>query len=283
MLTKHDQHAMRTRRVARSTAMSTPRHTSTPIRRISRGSLTAASGRAHEPTPLSFLQNEALPILTEETHALQDNLEQMGEIEHALTTFNENFAMFLYGLKMNAFCVEWPEAPVEESLCRHEAQRAAGRRTQKAAPTWTSPPTSGGTGDQTYVTEAESPEAPRPRARMNAGGRAASQARARAAHAASARASQARPPPTDPRASQSRSAPSAEARAASVGKQRIPVATKRKREVRAARAATRLTARSLPLASSIPCRSSTAAATRCVRRGCRTANHFRSSTRCCRA
>lgn len=265
MLTKHDQHAIRTRRVAKSTAMSTPRHTSTPIRRISRGSLTAGSGRAHEPTPLSFLQNEALPILSEETNALQDNLEQMGEIEHALTTFNENFAMFLYGLKMNAFCVEWPEAPVEENLRRYEAQRVSGRRSQKAAPSWTSPPTSGDTGDQTYVTEAESPEESRPRARMNAGGRAASQARARAAHAASARASQARPPPPDPRASQSRPAPSAEARAASIGKQRIPVVTKRKREVRVARARrTRLTARSLLLASSIPCLSSTAAATRCV-------------------
>lgn len=40
---------------------------------------------------------------------MQANLEAVHEIQGALQTFDESFSMFLYGLKMNAFCVEWPE------------------------------------------------------------------------------------------------------------------------------------------------------------------------------
>lgn len=47
--------------------------------------------------------------LADETSVLQSNLEQVETIHEALGTFNESFAMYLYGLKMNAFCVEWPE------------------------------------------------------------------------------------------------------------------------------------------------------------------------------
>lgn len=124
LLTKHDfRDASRSRRW--NNTMSTPRHASTPIRRISRGSLSAGTGRSQDKTPLSFLQAEALPILAEESGALQDNLERLSHIQNALSTFNESFGMFLYGLKMNAFCVEWPEAPTEEHLQRYEARKCA--------------------------------------------------------------------------------------------------------------------------------------------------------------
>ncbi|WFD36733.1 hypothetical protein MCUN1_003620 [Malassezia cuniculi] len=63
-----------------------------------------ARTREQSQTPLSFLCDEALPILSEETGTLQDNLEQLREMQNALSTFNESFAMFLYGIKMNAFC-----------------------------------------------------------------------------------------------------------------------------------------------------------------------------------
>ncbi|PKI86024.1 hypothetical protein MVES_000090 [Malassezia vespertilionis] len=104
---------------------STPRKTSTPIRRISSGSFLPLGSRSQHPhTPLSFLADEALPILAEEMSALQENLQQTLEIQHALSTFNEGFATFLYGIKMNAFCVEWPEAPSEEDILRVQARRA---------------------------------------------------------------------------------------------------------------------------------------------------------------
>ena len=113
--------------------MSAPRGTSTPIRRISSGSL-ALFSRSHTDaaTPLSFLADDALPMLAEETAALQDNLAQLAEIDTALRTFNESFATFLYVIKMNAFCVEWPEAPSSENLAR--AQRRAHAAPSPRAP-----------------------------------------------------------------------------------------------------------------------------------------------------
>ncbi|WFC95782.1 DASH complex subunit dam1 [Malassezia brasiliensis] len=118
--------------------MSAPRGTSTPIRRISSGSL-ALFSRSHTDaaTPLSFLADDALPMLTEETAALQNNLTQLAEIDTALRTFNESFATFLYGIKMNAFCVEWPEAPSNENLAR--AQRRAQAAPSPRAPATLAP------------------------------------------------------------------------------------------------------------------------------------------------
>lgn len=89
----------------------TPRRTSTPIRVLSGSTLSSHAGRSHRPTvtPLTFLEDEALPILAEETAALHANLTDMADIHQSLSTFNESFAAFLYGIKMNAFCVEWPE------------------------------------------------------------------------------------------------------------------------------------------------------------------------------
>ncbi|WFD44187.1 hypothetical protein MPSI1_002853 [Malassezia psittaci] len=66
----------------------------------------------------AFSSREALPMLEEETSTLQQNLAQIQEIHNALHTFDESFATFLYGIKMNAFCVEWPEAPSEQDLAR---------------------------------------------------------------------------------------------------------------------------------------------------------------------
>ena len=120
--------------------MSTPRRTMTPIRGAS-GSLRPRSAD----TPLTFLQDEALPILAEETTALQDNFAQLADIQQALATFNENFAAFLYGIKMNAFCVEWPEAPTEASL----------RTLSRSAPPLIE-------ADQTYMTDAPTPPRPSP-------------------------------------------------------------------------------------------------------------------------
>lgn len=55
--------------------------------------------------------------LSYETSTLHSNLECIEEIDQALLTFDESFSMFLYGLRMNAFCVEWPEvSPIAVSL-----------------------------------------------------------------------------------------------------------------------------------------------------------------------
>ncbi|PWN53490.1 hypothetical protein IE53DRAFT_384014 [Violaceomyces palustris] len=108
--------------------MSTTKRPTTPLRRVSRGSLSALSHSrgAGSSTHLSFLEG-AMGDLADETSVLQSNLEQLDSIHGALATFNESFAMYLYGLKMNAFCVEWPEAPAEENF-----ERARERSAQQA-------------------------------------------------------------------------------------------------------------------------------------------------------
>ena len=108
----------------------------TPLRRISRGSLNALSHSASKQlaagaTPLSFLQG-AMTDLAEEVGVLQLNLENVEAVHQSLHSFNENFAMYIYGLKMNAYCVEWPEAPLQDNFERAE-KRIAQQAQQYAA------------------------------------------------------------------------------------------------------------------------------------------------------
>ncbi|KAJ1025689.1 hypothetical protein NDA18_004027 [Ustilago nuda] len=108
----------------------------TPLRRISRGSLTALSHSASKQlnaggTPLSFLQG-AMTDLAEEVGVLKLNLENVEAVHESLHSFNENFAMYIYGLKMNAYCVEWPEAPLHDNFDRAE-KRIAQQAQQYAA------------------------------------------------------------------------------------------------------------------------------------------------------
>lgn len=91
----------------------------TPIRRVSRGSISShlrasTSNLNAVATPLSFL-TQAMSDLSYETSTLHSNLECVEEIDRALLTFDESFSMFLYGLRMNAFCVEWPEVRISQS------------------------------------------------------------------------------------------------------------------------------------------------------------------------
>ncbi|ODO06823.1 hypothetical protein I350_04183 [Cryptococcus amylolentus CBS 6273] len=99
----------------------TPHH---PLRRISTGSLSSlarSTDRANSsPSGLDFLL-PALTDLSDEAATLATNTSQMTALHDALGTFNEAFAGYLYTLKMNAFCVEWPEAPNELSFQRAES------------------------------------------------------------------------------------------------------------------------------------------------------------------
>ena len=91
-----------------------------PLRRISTGSLTSlarSQDRAHtSPSGLDFLQ-PALTELADEAATLSANIQNLNELHDALGTFNESFAGWMYALKMNAFCVEWPSvSQTEETL-----------------------------------------------------------------------------------------------------------------------------------------------------------------------
>ncbi|GAC93000.1 hypothetical protein PHSY_000561 [Pseudozyma hubeiensis SY62] len=70
--------------------------------------------------------------LAEEVGVLQLNMTNVEAVHESLHSFNENFAMYIYGLKMNAYCVEWPEAPRYENFDRAE-KRIAQQAQQYAA------------------------------------------------------------------------------------------------------------------------------------------------------
>ena len=55
-------------------------------------------------------------------------------MHESLARFSESFASFLYGLNMNAFCVDFPEGPVPESFRRahaHAQEEQAARSRDK--------------------------------------------------------------------------------------------------------------------------------------------------------
>jgi DASH complex subunit DAM1 len=90
----------------------------TPLRRVSRGSF-SKDRQPNDPFPLDSLQ----PAFAELSDAMTDlnaNFEQLQEMHTSLARFSESFASFLYGLNMNAFCNEFPQAPTLQSFKRDE-------------------------------------------------------------------------------------------------------------------------------------------------------------------
>ncbi|KAL2059382.1 hypothetical protein ABVK25_000675 [Lepraria finkii] len=94
---------------------------STPLRPRSRTSLrdsqtfTPKSGSSV--FPLEFLE-PAFAELSDSMADLEANFMHLQLMHESLSRFNESFASFLYGMNMNAFCVDFPEAPIPESFKR---------------------------------------------------------------------------------------------------------------------------------------------------------------------
>ncbi|KAF2870989.1 DASH complex subunit Dam1-domain-containing protein [Massariosphaeria phaeospora] len=94
----------------------------TPLRPSSRSSLRDSVQRARGPyaateNPLENLQ-EGFAELSDAMADLEGNFMQLQLMHESLARFSESFAAFLYGLNMNAFCVDFPEAPIPESFKR---------------------------------------------------------------------------------------------------------------------------------------------------------------------
>ena len=58
--------------------------------------------------PLDSLE-PAFAELSDSMADLETNFMHLQLMHESLARFNENFASFLYGLNMNAFCVDFPE------------------------------------------------------------------------------------------------------------------------------------------------------------------------------
>ncbi|KAL7822024.1 DASH complex subunit Dam1 domain-containing protein [Trichoderma gracile] len=92
----------------------------TPLRPPSQSSFRASShatGDGDAAFPLKRLE----PMFAELSDAMADleaNMMHFQLIDESLARFGESFASFLYGLNMNAFCVDFPECPVPQSFRR---------------------------------------------------------------------------------------------------------------------------------------------------------------------
>lgn len=112
---------------SRNTSSPPPRPT-TPLRPPSRSSLRSSHTPTHPPSgytnPLSTLE-PSLGELADGMADLEANFVHLQLMHESLSRFNESFASFLYGLNVNAFCVDFPEAPVAESWRRAKEDPAA--------------------------------------------------------------------------------------------------------------------------------------------------------------
>lgn len=91
----------------------------TPLRRIERGSLSALSqsrSGVEDAFPLDSLDG-AFAELSDSFADFAANMQQIVEIGQGISRFNESFASFLYGLNVNAFCVDFAEVMWAETRC----------------------------------------------------------------------------------------------------------------------------------------------------------------------
>ncbi|ODQ79988.1 hypothetical protein BABINDRAFT_138112 [Babjeviella inositovora NRRL Y-12698] len=103
---------------------------STPHRMSSRlSAILPQSPRIHYPVdpenlPLdNVLTQQIFSELSDSMGDLDLNCQNLQIVHESLTSFNESFASFLYGLQMNAWCVEFTEGPTKESFLHLEKMK----------------------------------------------------------------------------------------------------------------------------------------------------------------
>ncbi|GES61078.1 DASH complex component Dam1 [Aspergillus terreus] len=126
----------------------------TPLRPSSRSSFREAHGYGGSISTAGYTQpaiNALEPQFAELADSMADleaNFMHLQLMHESLTRFSESFASFLYGLNMNAFCVDFPEAPIPESFRRAkqaEAQKEAEAEAEQLHST-------NNDGDMTFLT-----------------------------------------------------------------------------------------------------------------------------------
>ncbi|KAL9099252.1 MAG: hypothetical protein Q9163_005217 [Psora crenata] len=129
---------------------------STPLRPSSRTSLRETqsftpgyhhgNGSTSGSSPLESFE----PVLAELSDSMADleaNFMHLQLMQESSARFNEGFAAFLYGMNMNAFCVDFPEAPIPDSF-----RRAKAHASQDSHKTGQTPSKPDMLGDETFLT-----------------------------------------------------------------------------------------------------------------------------------
>ncbi|KAA8906284.1 DASH complex subunit Dam1-domain-containing protein [Sphaerosporella brunnea] len=97
----------------------------TPLRRSN--SRSGARQLSNESFPLNALEPQ-FAELSDAMATLEANFHDLREMHDSISRFNENFSAFLYGLNLNAYCVDFPEAPAgPESYARVARKEAENR------------------------------------------------------------------------------------------------------------------------------------------------------------
>ncbi|EZF10067.1 hypothetical protein H112_08605 [Trichophyton rubrum D6] len=118
----------RQRSTSRSRQASRP---TTPLRSSSRTSIrdthsfSVSGGPASGSRPGINSLEPQFAELADSMADLEENFVHLQLMHESLSRFNESFASFLYGLNMNAFCVDFPETPIPESFTRFKQREKA--------------------------------------------------------------------------------------------------------------------------------------------------------------
>ncbi|KAG9302908.1 hypothetical protein G9A89_022324 [Geosiphon pyriformis] len=98
-----------------------------------RKSLALRGPPAHvnEESPLDCIK-EPIAHLALSFEVLQKNFEGLQGVHDSFVEFNESFSAFLYGMKMNAHCTEFKEAPTKEIFPRFAGRTAIQMTPQKS-------------------------------------------------------------------------------------------------------------------------------------------------------
>ncbi|KAF4823872.1 DASH complex subunit DAM1 [Colletotrichum siamense] len=118
----------------RSTSRTRTSRPTTPLRPSSRSSFRESareSVHGGEPFPLNTFE-PAFAELSDAMADLEANMMHFQLMHESLARFSESFASFLYGLNMNAFCVDYPEGPITESFRRARQQEESGAHSAPA-------------------------------------------------------------------------------------------------------------------------------------------------------
>ncbi|KAL2751938.1 hypothetical protein ACRALDRAFT_2045166 [Sodiomyces alcalophilus JCM 7366] len=108
----------------RSNSRSRTSRPTTPLRPSSRSSFADSARASTSGGADSFPLNVFEPSFAELSDAVADleaNMMHFQLMHESIARFSESFASFLYGLNMNAFCVDFPEGPITESFRRPQA------------------------------------------------------------------------------------------------------------------------------------------------------------------
>ncbi|KAJ5086921.1 DASH complex subunit Dam1 [Penicillium alfredii] len=159
----------------------------TPLRPSSRSSLREAHGYGNSISNAGYTQpaiNTLEPQFAELADSMADleaNFMHLQLMHESLTRFSESFASFLYGLNMNAFCVDFPEAPINDSF-----RQAKQAETEKEAESEPMRPADEGemtflTTDTSFVENPPSTVSSKPTSKYSAPSRASSRGTGRGA------------------------------------------------------------------------------------------------------